>query len=404
MPAKPTVPARSACVLWILACLLPACGDSTPAAPEIAGRTEKAWVSALEAGDSAEKARALGALVRFENPPLALIAPYLDAREFAVRLAALHAIGVLGPEAAAHVETLARYLMKDAEGYDATQQKALRDTAMRSLGHIGPAALKPIRHLLVSRDAKLRARAVFTVRPFVAQLEGGTTMLLPLLKDDSWVVRREAARCLGLTGVGDELAAQALLEAIKDEHVEVVRYAAMAMGGIGGRSDREGSALAELLYAHQTRVRAAAAYGLGLMGEEASPYLERVADLLANDSKRYVRIHAARAHWQISGDPTEAITELKKDITCGDPSMCRLALQALTAMGPEAKDSVALLIELLGKPDLKRSAVAALGAIGPPARAALPALKALGEGLGDKDEPLTAELGEAIAAIEAERG
>ena len=186
-------------------------------------------------------------------------------------------------------------------------------------------------------------------------------------------------------------AAEALLVALADDNAEVVRYAALAVGGIGGRSDREGQALADLLFAHQTGVRAAAAYGLGQMGEEASPYTDRLLDLLKNDSKRVVRIQAARAHWLVSGDAGPGLEELHKGIQCDDPGLCRDALKALAALGPAAEPAVPVLVGMLSRSELRHLAVVVLGAIGPAAKEAVPRLESVAEEVADEDPDLAAE-------------
>ena len=398
-----TTRAAAACLMLLLLpplFLLGACGGETTAPPvKIDGRTYAEWEAALAGPRAADQAEALAALSRAEAPPIELFVARLDAESAAVRTAAIRALGAAGPEAVKWAPDLAAYLEEDAEGFSKDACKAIRDAAIHTLGRIGPAAFPSMAHILASRNPRHRARVVYAIRPFVAEMEDGTKVLLPLVEDKSWIVRREAVRGLGLAGKGDDRASQALLLALKDEHPEVIRHAALAIGGIGGRSDREGKALAELLFAHRAGLRAAAAYGLGLMGEEATPYVVQILDLLENDSKRVVRIQAARAHWHVSGEAAPALSELQKDIVCEDVGLCRDALSALAELGPEAEPAVPVLADMLQKRTLRRHAVLVLAAIGPPAKAAVPNLEQVAAKLGTKDAALREEILKALAAI-----
>jgi len=211
---------------------------------------------------------------------------------------------------------------------------------MIALGKMGKEAFKPIAHLLVSEDPRLRLRATFTMRPFVADLKDGTNTLLPLLEDDDPNVRREAVRGIAIAGKGDPRASTALLASLKDDDLRVVSAAAIALGGIGGRSDVEGKALADLLFSHQSALRASAVYGLGLMGEEAAPYVERIEDLMQHDGKLDVRIQAARAHFRIQGN-APCLPPLQEALRSGDARACREAARALREMGTAAQAALA---------------------------------------------------------------
>jgi HEAT repeat protein len=382
--------------------LLSGCGPDAPSAPEarIDGRTRAEWVQAAKGDDPTTQADALRALARFENPPIELFESQLQAKDADLRATAILCVGTAGPDAAKWAADLAIYLEEDPEGMTEAGCKTIRNAAINTLGKIGPAAFPSMAHLLASRDVGQRRAAAFAIRQFVAEMEDGVKVFLPLAEDDDWFVRREAVRGLGEAGKGNEKAAEALLAALEDERPEVVRYAALALGGIGGRSDREGQALADLLVNHQAGIRSAAVYGLGQMGEEASPYAENVLDLLKNDSKRGVRIQAALAYYRISGDATAALAELDKSLPCSDAGLCRDALRALAEMGPAAGPTVPKLVQMLDKEQLRSLAVAALAAIGPGAKEALPALRQAAATVGEADSTFRKEVEEALAAIE----
>ena len=378
---------RSVLALF-LAGLLAACGEA-PQAEQVDGKTEAQWRLQLQELSPSSKAEALEALGRFEQPPLDLIAAQLDDPGRQVRAAAIRALGAVGPSALEHAKALAAYL--DAEAKDeneARELKRLRDAAMEALGGMGPEAFKSFSHLLVSESPVLRARAVYTMRPFVKELKDGVNTVLPLVKDEHAVVRREAVKTLGEAAAGtrDRRASDALVEALGDLEGPVSDAAAIALGSVGGSSDREGKALSKLLYHHRQSTRASAAFGLGLMGPEAQPYLKPITDLLKNDNRRVVRIQAARAHFRISGSADVALEQLEKDMQCSDSGLCRDALRAIGEMGAAGAPAVNSIVTCLDTPALRAEAANALAAIGPAAAAALPHLERAAKAAG-KDGP-----------------
>jgi HEAT repeat protein len=381
---------------------LAACGDSTPPAPQVDGRTQADWMRDVGSHDARIRAEAYLALARFEDPPLDVLAEGLKDERVRGRAAAMEALGSVGEAAAEHAKALAVYLEKDAEGFSEAHARQLRNAAMEALGQMGAGGFKAVAHLLVDRDPNLRARAAYTIKPLLASLEDGVGVLIPLVEDESWVVRREAVMGLGMCGKGNRRASTALLMALDDEDPRVVQHAAMSLGGIGGRSDHEGRALADHLFNHQTLVRAAAAYGLGLMGEEAAPYLKSVADLVKNDSKEFVRVHAALAHWRIGKSTELALPEIEKGLTSRDKVICREALKAIAAIGPGAKGLISTVVLHLADTDLRPYAASALGAIGPAAAEAVPALEATLEKTPKKDSALRAVLTKAVSEIQAQ--
>lgn len=321
-------PSLAALLLLLGAALITACGESEPA-ETVDGKSRALWERQLADFAPSAKADALRALARFADPPTEQIAAHLGDKARLVRLGAMEALGHIGPAAVAHATALVGYLEHDPEGMDAAAAKSLRDAAMEALGKLGPGAFRHFSHLLVSDEAPHRARAVYAMRPFAAQLPDGTNTILPLLEDPDAVVRREAVKTLAETGKGDARASEALMEALADPDPSVVAAAAVALGGIGGRSDQEGQALAKLLYAHRQEVRASAAYGLGLMGLEGSPYAQQLADLMANDSRAVVRIQAARAHYRVSGKSALALAQLEREAATDDTGLKHDALAAL---------------------------------------------------------------------------
>ncbi len=390
--------------LFVLSVLimLAGCGEKTPD-ERVDGKTRKMWMLQLEEFSPTSKAEAISALARFEDPPLDILAKHLTEGGRQVRVAAIRGLGDVGAAAAPHAATLAKLLEDPPEGTDPRTAKALRNAAMEALGGIGAEAFPAFSYMLVSESPALRARAVYTLRPFVRDLKDGINTVMNLMQDEHAVVRRETAKTLGVAAEGsaDRRASDALITALNDLDSSVSAAAAIALGSLGGSSDREGKALANLLYNHRQSVRASAAYGLGLMGEEADPYLKQVTDLMKNDNRGVVRIQAARAHFRISGDATAALAQLEKDIQTGDTGLCRDAIKAIGEMGPAAAPAVDSLVLHLDKEALRLHAARALGAIGPDAASALPHLDKAAES-ADPDSPVRLEIDASRSLIRGE--
>ncbi|MDF1702948.1 MAG: HEAT repeat domain-containing protein [Planctomycetota bacterium] len=383
----------------VLVGLLAGCGEQTVAAP-VDGQTQRQWMLELEQLSPSTKAKAVEALGRFTDPPLDVIASHVEDPSRSVRVAAVRALGHVGPAAVAHAPALATFLESTPEGPDARSAKALRNAAMDALGALGPDAFKSFSHLLVSESPALRARAVYTLRPFVRELKDGVNTVMPLMKDEHAVVRREATKSLGAAAEGtqDRRASEALVSALGDPDGNVADAAAIALGSVGGSADREGKALADLLYNHRQSTRASAAFGLGLMGPEAEPYLRQITDLLKNDNRRVVRIQAARAHFRISGSADVALEQLEKDVQCGDTGLCRDAIKAIGEMGPAGAPAVNSLITFLDQAAMRGVAAEALGAMGPAAAGALPHLDRAATAAGE-DGPGRPEIDQARSLI-----
>ncbi len=390
---------RAACVVIALV-LLSGCGDNAPS-EQVDGKTQAFWTRQLDEYSPGAKVEALAALARFKEPPLELIAGYLDDSARSVRAGAMAALGSMGPAAVAYAEPLAKLLEETPEGVDERTATAQRNAAIAALGAMGPGALKHFSHMLASEKAIFRFRAVHTIRPFVKDLKDGINTVLPLMKDEHVSVRRAATKTLGAAAAGsnDRRASEALMLAMEDLDPQVATSAAIALGGAGGSADIEGKALSKGLYAHRQDVRAAAAYALGLMGEEASPYLRQLADLLKNDNRHMVRIQAARAHYRISGSPDAALPQLEKEVQSSDLGLCRDAIKAIGEMGAAGAPALGSLLPFLERPGLRVTAARAMGAIGPAAKSALPELAKAAEASAGADRK---EIEQAQRAITGE--
>jgi HEAT repeat protein len=208
---------------------------------------------------------------------------------------------------------------------------------------------------------------------------------------------------LGGMGPSAATATAALSAALKHENADIRRGAAKALGGIGEGAKAAVETLTEALGDDVPAVRAYAAFALGRIGKPAESAATKLVEC-AFDSDELVRRAALRAIRSIN--PPAEVTEplVMKILEEGDPSVIMPALHTLAedgvkavprlrerlkheraaywacvvlaAIGPEAKDAVPELVEVLGNqdPDTRMQALLALGEIGPDAKAAVPAI------------------------------
>ena len=136
--------------------------------------------------------------------------------------------------------------------------------------------------------------------------------LIKNLKAKDPDVRRTAARELGQQGAGSKSAVAALARALKDEDPFVRRFAALALGELGPEAKEAVPALSTALKDRNKRVADAAATALGKTGVSGvQPLLD-----IAKDDKRDAAVRAR-------------------------------AIESLGKIGPDAKDAVPALMEVL---------------------------------------------------------
>lgn len=220
----------------------------------------------------------------------------------------------------------------------ADEHSTVAEEAQRSLRRIGPQATLPqLTRALRSRDEAIRFQAVEVLRDFGPTAVAAAPDLRHLLRDRKSGVRAITVRALGR--IAGPAAAPDLMRSLDDRN---------------------------------SFVRSAAAASLGAMGKSAAPSAPKLRSLLA-DSSLGVRIEAARALWQVTGDTTEAVPVLIRALV---PGVWDAAL-ALGSMGAAASNAVPALVTMMKREKvprpLRETPVSAL-ALGQIGAAAVPAL------------------------------
>lgn len=146
-----------------------------------------------------------------------------------------------------------------------------------------------------------------------------------------------------------------LIECLSESDPYLLVYTLQVLAGLGPRAAPAVPALIPTLSTSEVgrepgsrvSVRAAAAQALGSIGPGASNALPVLRPLL-NDLDAFRRIVAAASIWRICGDASNTVPVLIRGVReASSPPVARIAVRVLGEMGPQAKDAVPALLEIL---------------------------------------------------------
>ena len=142
------------------------------------------------------------------------------------------------------------------------------------------------------------------------------------------------------------------------DNTALQRDAAYALGYCGGRAVDAVPDLIPLLTAsevgnrptHRIAIRSITAITLGKIGLPASDALPDLRSMMMNDPDINNGTTAAIAVWRISGDVTNTLPLLMKGLTDSAHRSKWHLIEALKEMGPQAKDAVPIMLDILSTP------------------------------------------------------
>lgn len=278
------------------------------------------------------------------------------------RLAAIKALGAIGPGAAPSIPALTRAL-SDREGW-------IRCEAAMSLGKVGPAAAgsAPAMFDAMRRasgfQAGLIAGGIAELGPSVVPL------LVEATRERPGSVRRESLHALGLMGPEARGALGRIEELTRDHDALIRMEAASVLWSISGGPDAA-STLIEVLRDPDKSERSHSAYRLGLMGPAAKSAVPALIGMLEGEDPSDHEA-AIGALGRIGPPSLAALPAMLRRSTAASPGVIPWAV-SLASIGP---GGVPTLIEGLDDPDegVRWTAAAALGKLGAAARDAVPRL------------------------------
>jgi HEAT repeat protein len=302
------------------------------------------------------KRAALSLGVRGKSSAIASLQPLLEDPEWAVRQAAVEALGAVGDAAAA---PLVLGAVKQADQLrDEAGAAALRASAVEALGRMGAGATDALVEALRDKQPKLRETAIAALG--VAGGDRAVAALGDTLCDDRSSVRQAGAAALARAG--GLAAVPALAEALGHKDPSTRKCAALALGSIA--AGEAAAALRQAMTDRDRIVREAAVEALAAMGSSAA-IAALVAGLPGAD-RELKGVIAARLKamvWTPAG-PVERIVHAALNGRFDE---------AVAGGSAAVEPLVAALAD--GDPAARRGAAAALGRLADPrAAAALVAL------------------------------
>jgi len=187
----------------------------------------------------------------------------------------------------------------------------VRWKAIRTLRNMGPSAKDAVGALaetLADESSGIRLAAAMALGSIGPAAGGATGALVVALKDEKYYVRWNAASALAKIGPGAGKAVEALIEAMKDDNIRVRRYAAKALAAIGKPTRGVIASLEKMLKDREVSGRLSAAEALAKLGEG-----KRAVNTLAETLKHndiYKRCEAVKILKTIGPDAMGATTAL----------------------------------------------------------------------------------------------
>ncbi|MDH3592587.1 MAG: HEAT repeat domain-containing protein, partial [Planctomycetota bacterium] len=345
---------------------------------------------------AAEQLGALGHAAGSAALPLAYAAYDEDGR---VHLAAVAALGRIGPEARAAVSFLEE-LAAANRGYAARLRDAL-DRIGRPASPAAPALVvwlqkkkklpksatrledipaKQLASVLIAlnqKDERLLGQAAYVLSRVAPAKPNVVTALAPLLAHGSAYVRRHTMFALLRGGA---TALDVLEKELKALPVRRRRHAAGALAEMGRGAVRALPALTAALEDEDSYVRLSAVRAIGNMRAAGAPAVPALA-LMLPGADRNLAGALTSALFLIGRAAAPATPALAELLGSSDPYLRGMACQALEAFGPDAKAAVPALVQACYDEvwTVTHGALRALRRIGPAAGEAAPFLAELAE-------------------------
>ena len=211
------------------------------------------------------------------------------------------------------------------------------------------------------------------------------------------VISKDATQAGASEGVG------ALRAALSAENSEVRQQAARALGRIG-------AAASEALPDLSTRIRSdddnrTVAYSIEAIGQMGSAGQTALSDVISRleHNDPHIRHTASKSIGKIGGlKAKEAVPTLAKLLQDEDSTVQRSAAEALSALGPHAAEAVPNLTEATKNDEIVIESVRALGEIGPEAKPSLPVLLEIVNAERRKASPIWLIAAKSVAQIDPE--
>lgn len=298
----------------------------------------------------------------------------------------------------------------------------LRVLAAVTLGQVGPKAVGPLREKLTDQNEEVRYGCVQSLALLKSDAAPAVPDLLKCLHDTNPRVRYKSAYALGQTGVKSDAIFEGLLGTLDDLDDRVPETSLKVLEELGAPPKATLPKLAKRAAKDSPpATRAVALKLLGQMGPEVVPtfqillkeantldqieVIKAIAQLGPNAAPLLPDLEAImikNRFWDAQEDLIATFKKCGKDGANGLGNVLRklapelnandergqIVLKAIGDIGPDAKGTVPLLIELLkDREALRLPTLDALGGIGPAASEAIPIVESLVKNPKNKNDP-----------------
>ena len=290
----------------------------------------------------------------------------LEDRQLDVKLAAVTALGDLGPIAKDTASDLLR-LTRD------TDFVVLEPFVGAALANLGDGAIPTLTKTLASKIPERRRLAAYALGAMGPNAAPAAPELAKGLQDDEPAQRVLAARALGKIGAAAKGTLPLLQKSLDDKVAAVRIEAALATWHITDQGTHIG-VIVTALGDKSVNVRDHACQTLAVMKRSAKDAVDPVAKLI--DDKD-LRVRAITTLGEIGPPAAKTLPTLKKLLQDKDDDTALWSAYAVWQISGDAKESLKVLEGLLGTEKNYTSTIHVLGDMGPAAQSLLPTLVAL---------------------------
>ncbi|HJZ90587.1 MAG TPA: HEAT repeat domain-containing protein, partial [Gemmataceae bacterium] len=337
-----------------------------------------------------------------------------DAKDVAyIRAAAAEALGGVGKGAESTIPALVELLLK-AKPEDVDKlvrpmkegDKAANISGpVLALRNMGKPAADAVTPLLKNDEAIVRYQAAAVLSGMGPEAGPSLPAILAALEAERglpggqlYVFEELAAAALNL-GAEPERITPVVTDLLKSESAITRLRACRLLIRLGRKAAPAVPKLIALLNDSESTIQYAAIEALAAIGPSAKEAVGELAKKVESIEPELAR-DAARALRAMGPAAAPAVPSLAKALESNDQGLCIDAAQTLAAIGPEAVGAVETLAKNLAKPETRRderlALLQAVTAIGPAAKEAVPAITKL---VGDRDSATRIAAAETLARI-----
>ena len=323
------------------------------------------------------------------------IVSLISSKDSPLKREAIQALGKIGTQP----DVVIPLLQKELNNPKTAKSREIRLISMRALSGFGAdakTAETEIDNALASSDAEMILAAARVVELGKLGSDANSKALNQAATNTSAAVRASCARAIGVQKQLTELS-PVLIRLLKDDSPVVRCEAALAVSELGIKQKSVIPVLTSLLNDEDIKVRYNAILCLGMYGPDASTAVPDLTKSLGNDDTG-LRQRAAWCLGKIGTEAKPALPELIKALSNGSPSVKQSSAQAIGHLGLEATDALPALTKSLksSTPEVRRSSVWALGMIGTGAKKAIPDVE---KAKDDSDEQVRKLASQALVKI-----